>query len=83
MQAGRTGLTPQVHAIGDKAVRMLLDIYERVLTKEKLLGTDHRWRVIHAQVLYPGDAPRFGKLGLVAEVNPYHSRAAAGSQMSA
>ena len=72
VQAARTGLTPQVHAIGDKAVRMLLDIYERVLTQEKLLGTDHRWRVIHAQVLYPGDAPRFGKLGLVAEVNPYH-----------
>ena len=72
VQAARSGLTPHVHAIGDKAVRILLDIYERVLTQEKLLGTDHRWRVIHAQVLYPGDAPRFGKLGLVAEVNPYH-----------
>ena len=72
VQAARTGLTPHVHAIGDKAVRILLDIYEKVLTQEKLLGTDHRWRVIHAQVLYPGDAARFGKLALVAEVNPYH-----------
>ena len=72
VQAARTGLTPHVHAIGDKAVRILLDIYERVLTQEKLLGTNHRWRIIHAQVLYPGDAARFGKLGLVAEVNPYH-----------
>lgn len=72
VQAARSGLPPHVHAIGDKAVRMLLDIYERVLTEEKLLGTDHRWRVIHAQVLYPGDAARFGTLGLVAEVNPYH-----------
>jgi predicted amidohydrolase YtcJ len=72
VQAARSGLAPHVHAIGDKAVRILLDIYERVLTQEKLLGTDHRWRVIHAQVLYPGDAARFGKLGLVAEVNPYH-----------
>ena len=72
VQAARSGLTPHVHAIGDKAVRILLDIYERVLTQEKLLGTDHRWRVIHAQVLYPGDAGRLGKLGLVAEVNPYH-----------
>ncbi len=72
VQAARSGLTPHVHAIGDKAVRILLDIYERVLTQEKLLGTDHRWRVIHAQVLYPGDAARFGTLGLVAEVNPYH-----------
>ena len=72
VQAARTGLTPHVHAIGDKANRILLDVYERVLTEQKLLGTDHRWRVIHAQVVYPGDFARFGRLGLVAEVNPYH-----------
>lgn len=70
--AARTGLTPHVHAIGDKAVRIILDIFERVLTEEKLLGTDHRWRVIHAQVVHPSDVPRFAKLGLVAEINPYH-----------
>ena len=70
--AARTGLTPHVHAIGDKAVRIILDIFERVLREEKLLGTDHRWRVIHAQVVHPEDFARFGKLGLVAEINPYH-----------
>jgi predicted amidohydrolase YtcJ len=70
--AAGTGLTPHVHAIGDKGVRILLDVYERVLTEEALLGTDHRWRVIHAQVVAPVDFPRFGELGLVAEVNPYH-----------
>jgi hypothetical protein len=70
--AARTGLTPHVHAIGDKAVRIILDVFERVLTEEKLLGTDHRWRVIHAQVVHPSDFPRFGKLGLIAEINPYH-----------
>jgi hypothetical protein len=70
--AARTGLTPHVHAIGDKGVRILLDIYERVLREEGLLGTDHRWRVIHAQVVHPDDFPRFSALGLVAEVNPYH-----------
>jgi predicted amidohydrolase YtcJ len=70
--AARTGLTPHIHAIGDKAVRIILDIFERVLTEEKLLGTDHRWRVIHAQVVHPEDFARFGKLGLVAEINPYH-----------
>ena len=37
-----------------------------------MVGSDHRWRVIHAQVVHPDDFPRFGKLGLVAEVNPYH-----------
>jgi predicted amidohydrolase YtcJ len=70
--AARTGLTPHVHAIGDKANRIILDVFEKVLTEEKLLGTDHRWRVIHAQVVHPSDFPRFGKLGLVAEINPYH-----------
>ena len=70
--AARTGLTPHVHAIGDKANRIILDVFERVLREEKLLGTDHRWRVIHAQVVHPSDFARFGTLGLVAEVNPYH-----------
>src|SRR4029453_3291093 len=43
-----------------------------VLTEQRLLDTDHRWRVIHAQVVHPDDFSRFGKLKLVAEVNPYH-----------
>jgi predicted amidohydrolase YtcJ len=43
-----------------------------VLREEKLIGTDHRWRVIHAQVVHPSDFARFGQLGLIAEVNPYH-----------
>jgi len=37
-----------------------------------LLGADHRWRVIHAQHVHPDDFARFGRLKLVAEVNPYH-----------
>jgi predicted amidohydrolase YtcJ len=51
---------------------ILLDVYKRVLTEEGLLGTDHRWRVIHAQHVHPDDLARFGRLKLVAEVNPYH-----------
>jgi predicted amidohydrolase YtcJ len=61
-----------VHAIGDQGNRILFDVFEKVLRETKLLGTDHRWRVIHAQVLDPADLARAGKLGLVAEVNPYH-----------
>jgi predicted amidohydrolase YtcJ len=71
-EAARTGIPPHVHAIGDQANRILLDIYERVLTEEGLVDADHRWRVIHAQVLHPEDVPRFGRLKLVAEINPYH-----------
>jgi hypothetical protein len=70
--AARSGVPPHVHAIGDLGNRILLDVYERVLTEEGLLGTDHRWRVIHAQHVHPDDFARFGKLKLVAEVNPYH-----------
>jgi predicted amidohydrolase YtcJ len=67
-----TGLPPHIHAIGDKGNRIILDVYEKLLTKHELVNRDHRWRVIHAQVVHPDDFPRFGKLRLVAEVNPYH-----------
>ncbi|MFQ5704564.1 MAG: amidohydrolase [Gemmatimonadales bacterium] len=67
-----TGLPPHVHAIGDKGVRIILDLYEKVLTQADMVDKDHRWRVIHAQVLDRADFERFGRLHLVAEVNPYH-----------
>jgi predicted amidohydrolase YtcJ len=70
--AARSGVPPHVHAIGDLGVRILLDVYERVLTEEGLADKDHRWRVIHAQHVHPDDFARFGRLKLVAEVNPYH-----------
>jgi predicted amidohydrolase YtcJ len=71
-QAVATGLTPHIHAIGDKGNRILLDIYDRVLKAHDLVDSDHRWRVIHAQVVHPDDFRRFAELKLVAEVNPYH-----------
>jgi predicted amidohydrolase YtcJ len=67
-----TGLTPHVHAIGDKGNRIILDLYEKVLKQADIVDSDHRWRVIHAQVVHPDDFARFGELNLVAEVNPYH-----------
>ena len=70
--AAREGVPPHVHAIGDLGNRILLDVYERVLSEEGLLAADHRWRVIHAQHVHPDDFARFGTLKLVAEVNPYH-----------
>jgi len=67
-----TGMPPHVHAIGDKGVRIVLDIYEKVLTEHDMVDSDHRWRVIHAQVVHRDDFERFGRLNLIAEVNPYH-----------
>jgi predicted amidohydrolase YtcJ len=57
-----TGLTPPIHAIGDKGKRIILDIEERLLTTHDLLDRDHRWRVIHAQVVHPDDFSRVGRL---------------------
>jgi len=63
------GFVPNVHAIGDRGVTEMLDLYER-LKKE---GLDLKgYRVIHAQVIRPQDFPRFKALGVIAEVNPYH-----------
>ncbi len=67
-----TGVPAHIHAIGDLGNRILLDIFERVLTRRDMVDSDHRWRVIHAQVVREEDFPRFGDLNLVAEVNPYH-----------
>lgn len=67
-----TGVPPHIHAIGTLGNRIILDLYERVLEEHDLKDADHRWRVIHAQVVAPEDFSRFGELNLVAEVNPYH-----------
>jgi predicted amidohydrolase YtcJ len=50
---------------------MILDIFERVI--EKNGDRDRRWRVEHAQHLRPDDIERFGKLGIIASVQPYHA----------
>jgi predicted amidohydrolase YtcJ len=67
-----TGVPAHIHAIGDLGNRILLDIFERVLESRDMVDSDHRWRVIHAQVVREEDIPRFGQLNLIAEVNPYH-----------
>jgi predicted amidohydrolase YtcJ len=60
-----------VHAIGDKAIRMQLDIYERVEREDG--PRDRRFRVEHAQHLAPSDIPRFAKLNVIASMQPYHA----------
>lgn len=71
--ADSAGLTPQVHAIGDLAVDTLLDFFQQVMEARPGRLRERRFRVIHAQVVEPDDFPRFGALGLVAEVQPYHA----------
>lgn len=68
--ADKAGLHVMVHAIGDRAIRIQLDNYARV---EKENGArDRRFRIEHAQHIAPSDIPRFGTLGVIASMQPYH-----------
>jgi predicted amidohydrolase YtcJ len=60
-----------VHAIGDRANRETLDIFEAAF-KANPDKKDVRWRVEHAQHLHPSDIPRFGKLGVIASMQGVH-----------
>jgi predicted amidohydrolase YtcJ len=68
--ADAAGLQVMVHAIGDRAIRLQLDIYERVAQQHG--PRDRRFRIEHAQHIDPHDLPRFGKLGVIASMQPYH-----------
>jgi predicted amidohydrolase YtcJ len=69
--ADRAGLQVMVHAIGDRANTLILDIYERVAREDG--PRDRRFRVEHAQHLRREDIPRFGRLGVVPSMQPYHA----------
>jgi predicted amidohydrolase YtcJ len=69
-QADKAGIQVCTHAIGDRAVSTLLGIYERLGGEHP---ATHRFRVEHAQHVRPEDFARFGKLGVVASMQPYHA----------
>ena len=60
-----------VHAIGDRANREVLDIYEKLFAANPS-NVPRRWRIEHAQHLHPDDIPRFGKLGVIASMQAVH-----------
>lgn len=67
------GLTPVVHAIGDAAVRSVLDVFEA--TSEQWRAAGLRPRIEHVQHVHPDDVPRFGAArlaGVVASMQPTH-----------
>jgi len=61
-----------IHAIGDRANREVLNIYEEAFKKNGKNGKDLRWRVEHAQHIHPADIPRFGQLGVIASMQGIH-----------
>lgn len=69
--ADAAGLQLCIHAIGDRAISTVLDLYEDVLARNGARG--RRWRIEHAQHVAPKDFARFAALGVVASVQPYHA----------
>ena len=68
-EAAARGFHVWVHAIGDRANTLVLDVFEKVLADG---GPPPRLRVEHAQILAPADIPRFARLGVVPSMQPTH-----------
>lgn len=66
------GFQVNTHAIGDRANRETLDIYERAFERAGVDGKPLRWRVEHAQHIDPADVPRFAGLGVIAAMQGIH-----------
>ena len=69
--AARAGFQPCTHAIGDRANREMLDIYERTEADMPAMRA-LRPRLEHAQILTSVDIPRFAVLGVIASMQPTH-----------
>ena len=69
--ADRARLHVMVHAIGDRAINLQLGIFERVARENG--ARDRRFRIEHAQHIAPADIPRFGALGVIPSMQPYHA----------
>ena len=63
----RHGFQVCVHAIGDRANREVLDIYEKVWANRHN-GPALRWRIEHVQHLHRDDIPRFAQMGVIASM---------------
>jgi hypothetical protein len=71
MGADAAGLQVRVHAIGDRAISMMLDIFGDI---EKEHGYhDQRFAIEHAQHMAQKDFERFAKLHVIASMQPYHA----------
>ena len=69
----REGWQVMTHAIGDAAVRMTLDAYEAGAKANPAPERGRRHRIEHIETIDPADIPRFGKLGVIASMEPVHA----------
>jgi predicted amidohydrolase YtcJ len=70
-EADRARLQLSVHAIGDLAIRRVLDVFERIARENP--AWDRRWRIEHVQHPAAADVPRLAALGVTASMQPAHA----------
>jgi predicted amidohydrolase YtcJ len=76
IEALRAGIQVETHAIGDRANRVILDLYEKAFNTvppDQRKIREPRWRIEHAQIIHPSDIPRFAKLGVIPSMQPSHA----------
>ena len=74
IQAVSHGVDMAIHAIGDKANRMVLDAFEKIRTYEKEKGfVAGNHRIEHVQLIHPSDQKRMATLNIVASMQPIHA----------
>ena len=72
LAAAKAGFQVGIHAIGDRANRQVMDVFERV--QGEVPGSRAlRMRIEHAQILDAAEIPRFAKLGVIASMQPTHA----------
>lgn len=75
-RALRAGIQVEAHAIGDRANRIVLDMFGAALAAVPVAErrvAEPRWRDEHSQIVQPSDLPRFKELGIVASMQPSHA----------
>lgn len=75
-KASAAGLPSTIHAIGDKAVHDVLDVYEYVRREEATRGEtpdQRRHRIEHVQLIHPDDKGRLASLNVIASMQPIHA----------
>jgi hypothetical protein len=76
-EALKKNIQVEVHAIGDRANRTILDWYEAAFDAvppiQRQERSDPRWRIEHAQIVHPDDIPRFAKLKIIPSMQPSHA----------
>lgn len=77
-EGSRMGFHSTIHAIGDRAVREVLDVYEKVRAEEAAAGIPRhrrRHRIEHVQLIHPDDVGRLAELDIIASIQPIHATA--------